>query len=111
MNLPARSDALVYALDIAGTAGNSVRAAAEGKVLYSGEGSPGYEQLIVIEHAGGWVSSYSHNRKRLVREGQTVAKGTAIAEMGHVGASRDMLHFELRRGGQLIDPRTVLPPR
>jgi lipoprotein NlpD len=88
-----------------------VRSTAAGKVLYSGEGSPGYEQLVVIEHPGGWVSSYSHNRKRLVAEGQTVAAGAVIAEMGHTGAGRDMVHFELRRAGQLVDPRTVLPPR
>jgi len=111
VNVPARSDAFAYALDIAGSAGSAVRAASSGRVLYSGEGSPGYEQLVVIEHAGGWVSSYSHNRKRLVREGQVVDAGAQIAEMGRVGASRDMLHFELRRAGQLIDPRTVLPPR
>jgi len=109
MNAPASG--IAYALDIAGTAGSTVRATAAGRVLYSGEGSPGYEQLIVIEHPGGWVSSYSHNRKRLVGEGQSVAAGAAIAEMGHVGASRDMLHFELRHAGQLVDPRTVLPPR
>ena len=110
VNAPARSDASAYALDIAGTAGSPVRAAAAGKVLYSGEGSPGHEQLVVIEHAGGWVSSYSRNRKRLVVEGQRVAAGAVIAEMGRTGA-RDMLHFELRRAGQLVDPRTVLPPR
>ena len=109
MNAPASG--IAYALDIAGTAGSTVRATAAGKVLYSGEGSPGYEQLIVIEHPGGWVSSYAHNRKRLVSEGQDVAAGAVIAEMGRVGASRDMLHFELRHAGQLVDPRTVLPPR
>ncbi|HEY1142262.1 MAG TPA: M23 family metallopeptidase [Lysobacter sp.] len=111
MNAPARSDATAYALDISGTAGSPVHATAAGKVLYSGEGTPGYEQLIVIEHAGGYVSSYSHNRKRLVAEGQSVAAGAVIAEMGHAGAARDMVHFELRRAGQLVDPRTVLPPR
>ncbi|MDR0184091.1 M23 family metallopeptidase [Lysobacter arvi] len=111
VNVPARSDAKAYALDIAGAAGSPVRATAAGKVLYSGEGSPGYEQLVVIEHAGGWVSSYSHNRKRLVGEGQNVAAGAVIAEMGRTGVQRDMLHFELRRAGQLVDPRTVLPPR
>jgi len=111
VNVPARTDAKAYALDIAGAAGSPVRAAAAGRVLYSGEGSPGYEQLIVIEHTGGFVSSYSHNRKRLVAEGQRVAAGALIAEMGHAGASRDMVHFELRRAGQLVDPRTVLPPR
>jgi len=111
VNAPARSDATAYALDIAGNAGSPVRATAAGKVLYSGEGSPGYEQLVVIEHSGGWVSSYSHNRKRLVGEGQSVAAGAVIAEMGRTGASRDMVHFELRRAGQLVDPRTVLPPR
>ena len=111
VNAPARRDAAAYALDIAGRPGSPVRSTAAGKVLYSGEGSPGYEQLVVIEHAGGWVSSYSHNRKRLVGEGQIVAAGAVIAEMGRTGADRDMVHFELRHAGQLVDPRTVLPPR
>ncbi|WP_342316827.1 peptidoglycan DD-metalloendopeptidase family protein [Lysobacter sp. FW306-1B-D06B] len=111
LNMPASHDAIVRALDIAGAAGTPVRAAAGGQVLYAGEGSPGYEQLIVIKHDDGWVSSYAHSRRQLVVEGQRVAAGAVIAEMGRVGAKRDMVHFELRHDGDLVDPRDVLPER
>ncbi len=98
-------------IDIVGNAGSSVRAVADGVVLYSGAGTPGYEELIVLRHAGGWVSSYAHNRRRLVGEGQLVAADTVIAEMGRAGATRDMLHFELRRDDALVDPLKYLPRR
>ena len=111
LNMPRSGNAIVRALDIAGSAGSPVRAAAAGTVMYAGTGSPGYEQLIVIEHGGGWISSYAHSRKLLVVEGKQVATGAVIAEMGRVGATRDMVHFELRRGGDLVDPRSVLPKR
>lgn len=111
LNMPRNANAIVRALDIAGSAGSPVRAAAAGTVVYAGAGSPGYEQLIVIAHGGGWTSSYAHCRRLLVVEGRQVATGAVIAEMGRVGATRDMVHFELRRGGDLVDPRSVLPKR
>lgn len=99
-------------IDIAGRAGSPVRAVADGVVLYSGAGSAGYEELIVIRHGNGWVSSYAHNRRRLVREGQPVEAGMQIAEMGRTGASRDMLHFELRDAdGGPRAPLSHLPDR
>jgi lipoprotein NlpD len=67
--------------------------------------------LIVIRHDGDWVSSYAHNRKRLIGEGQRVKAGDRIAEMGRTGASRDQLHFEMRHNGDLVDPLMHLPKR
>lgn len=104
-------DGVAPGIDIVGAAGSSVRAAADGVVIYSGAGSPGYEELVVLRHADGWVSSYAHNRKRLVGEGQYLQAGTPVAEMGRTGTSRDMLHFELRHDGALVDPLQQLPPR
>lgn len=99
-------------IDIAGRAGSPVRAVADGVVLYSGAGSEGYEELIVIRHGNGWVSSYAHNRRRLVREGQSVEAGMQIAELGRTGAARDMLHFELRDAdGTPRAPLSHLPDR
>jgi len=92
---------------IAGRGGAPVRAAADGVVLYSGTGAPGYEELIVIRHNGEWLTSYARNRKRLVGEGQRVQAGAQIAEMGQ----DESLYFEMRRDGELVDPLTVLPPR
>lgn len=106
-----RTSTTASGIDIIGRDGAPVRAVADGVVLYSGAGSPGYEELIVIRHDNDWLSSYAHNRKRLVGEGQRVRAGSQIAEMGRRGATRDQLYFEMRHDGALVDPLTVLPPR
>ncbi|GHA68961.1 peptidoglycan DD-metalloendopeptidase family protein [Cognatilysobacter bugurensis] len=98
-------------IDIAGAGGAPVRAAADGTVVYSGSGLVGYGELVIIKHTDAWLSAYGHNRKRLVNEGQLVKAGEQIAEMGRSGASRDMLHFEVRYNGKPVDPLTYLPPR
>lgn len=109
--LLARAKSAALGIDIAGDAGAPIRAVTDGVVLYSGTGSPGYEELIVIRHDGDWVSSYAHNRKRLIGEGQRVKAGDRIAEMGRTGTSRDQLHFEMRHNGDLVDPLMHLPKR
>jgi len=98
-------------IDIAGSAGQQVLAAADGEVVYSGSGLVGYGELIIIKHSDVWLSAYGHNRKRLVSEGERVRSGQQIAEMGRSGASRDMLHFEIRRNGKPVDPLQLLPAR
>ena len=98
-------------LDIAGVAGQPVRAAADGVVVYSGAGLVGYGELIIVKHSDDWLSAYAHNRARLVGEGTAVKRGQQIAELGRTGTSRDMLHFEVRRAGRPVDPLTVLPAR
>jgi lipoprotein NlpD len=98
-------------VDIAGTAGQPVRAAADGVVVYSGSGLVGYGELIIIKHDEQWLSAYGHNRRRLVEEGARVGAGQQIAEMGRTGASRDMLHFEIRYNGKPVDPLLYLPQR
>mgnify|MGYP006168227289 CR=1 FL=1 len=97
-------------IDIAGTSGQAVVAAADGVVVYSGAGLVGYGELIIVKHSDEWLSAYAHNRKRLVGEGTAVRAGQPIAELGRSGTSRDMLHFEVRRNGKPVDPLTVLPP-
>jgi len=98
-------------VDIAGKAGDPVTAAAEGNVVYSGNGLVGYGELIIIKHNDTFLSAYGHNRKRLVEEGQHVTAGQQIAEMGSSSASRDMLHFEIRKNGKPINPLDYLPSR
>ncbi|HEU0153375.1 MAG TPA: peptidoglycan DD-metalloendopeptidase family protein [Arenimonas sp.] len=97
-------------IDIAGTAGQPVLAAADGVVVYSGAGLVGYGELIIVKHSDEWLSAYAHNRLRLVGEGTAVTAGQPIAELGRSGTSRDMLHFEIRRNGKPVDPLTILPP-
>lgn len=96
-------------INIAGSAGQNISAAADGVVVYSGAGLVGYGELIIIKHSDEWLSAYAHNRRRLVGEGTRVKVGESIAEMGRTGAARDMLHFEIRRNGKPVDPLSFLP--
>ena len=98
-------------IDIGGREGEPVRSAADGVVVYSGSGLVGYGELIIVKHDEQWLSAYGHNRKRLVDEGQAVKAGQQIAELGHSGAARDMLHFEIRFNGKPVDPLRYLPKR
>jgi len=96
-------------INIAGSAGQHIAAAADGVVVYSGAGLVGYGELIIIKHSDEWLSAYAHNRRRLASEGTRVKAGDVIAEMGRTGAIRDMLHFEIRRNGKPVDPLLFLP--
>jgi lipoprotein NlpD len=98
-------------IDVSGRAGQPVLAAADGVVVYSGSGLVGYGELVIVKHNDNWLSAYGHNRARLVNEGQLVKAGQPIAEMGHTGAARDMLHFEIRYNGKPVDPLGYLPKR
>jgi lipoprotein NlpD len=98
-------------IELAGKAGDPVRAAADGVVVYSGNGLVGYGELIIIKHNDDFLSAYGHNRKRLVKEGQRVSAGQLIAEMGSTGAPRDELQFQIRRDGNPVDPLDYLPAR
>jgi len=97
-------------IDIAGNAGDPVVATAPGKVVYAGSGLRGYGKLIIIKHNKTYLSAYAHNREILVKEGQQVAKGQKIAEMGNTDADAVKLHFEIRRLGKPMDPARYLPP-
>ena len=97
-------------IDIAGTAGEAVRASAPGRVVYAGSGLRGYGKLIIIKHNATYLSAYAHNREILVKEGQQVTRGQKIAEMGNTDADQVKLHFEIRRHGKPMDPAKYLPP-
>ena len=95
-------------IDIAGKAGQPVRATAAGKVVYSGNGLAGYGNLVIIKHSDTYLSAYAYCRERLVEEGKFVKSGQVIAKMGR----RDnvaKLHFEIRRNGKPVDPMKYLP--
>ena len=98
-------------IDIAGKSGQKVGAAANGKVVYSGNGLPRYGNLIIIKHNDAYLSAYAHNKNLLVREGQHVKAGQKIALLGRTGTQRDQLHFEIRRNGKPVDPMRFLPKR
>jgi lipoprotein NlpD len=96
-------------IDIAGKPGDPVVAAAPGRVIYTGSGIRGLGKLIVIRHDNNFQSVYAHNREILVKEGQTVARGQRIAELGDSDAETPRLHFEIRKSGKPVDPVRYLP--
>lgn len=98
-------------IDIAGARNTPVKAVAPGKVVYSGSGLRGYGRLLIIKHAGEFLSAYAHNEVILVKEGDVVTAGQKIALMGDSDADRVELHFEIRRYGKPLDPLTYLPER
>lgn len=98
-------------IDIVGLDGAPVSAAAAGRVVYAGSGLRGYGQLIILKHNNRFLSAYAHNKKLHVAEGDEVARGERIAEMGSSGADRVMLHFEIRRDGKPVNPLSFLPRR
>jgi lipoprotein NlpD len=96
---------------IEGRTGQPVMAAAPGRVVYSGSGLRGYGKLIILKHNESYLSVYAHNSQILVKEGQTVAKGQKIGEIGSSDSDHIALHFEIRRLGKPIDPLQYLPER
>jgi lipoprotein NlpD len=98
-------------IDIVGQRNAPVIAVAPGKVVYSGSGLRGYGRLLIVKHAGEYLSAYAHNETILVKEGDTVTAGQKIALMGDSDADRVKLHFEIRRYGKPLDPLKYLPER
>ena len=97
-------------IDIAGTSGQSVLAAASGKILYANS-IRGYGNLVIVKHTNNLLSAYAHNKTILVKENQTVTKGQKIAEMGNTDSDAVKLHFEIRQQGKPVDPAKFLPGR
>ena len=96
-------------ISIAGKMGQKIVSAASGKVVYSGEGLVGYGRLIIVQHKREFLTAYAHNNRLLVKEGQSVKKGQAIAHMGKTAAKTPRLHFEIRYKGKAVDPLKYLP--
>lgn len=98
-------------VNISGAKGADVRAAAGGEVVYAGSELAGFGNLVLIRHPGGWVTAYAHSDSVLVREGDLVKQGQAIATVGSTGnAASPQVHFELRKGKEPVDPSRHLPP-
>ncbi len=96
-------------IDIAGIKGQPINAAAPGQVVYSGSGLLGYGRLIIIKHNENYLSAYAHNDELLVKEGEQVTAGQNIALMGQTVNGRTLLHFEIRKNGQPVNPLGYLP--
>ncbi len=80
-------------------------------MVYSGDGLPGYGNLIIVKHNETYLSAYAHNSTVYVREGQEVKAGQKIALMGVNERDTPMLHFEIRKNGKPTNPLRYLPKR
>jgi len=96
-------------INIAVKEGTPVVAADDGVVVYAGNEIRGFGNLVLVKHANGWMTAYAHNAEFLVRRGEEVRRGQAIAKTGASGTvSSPQLHFEIRRGSHAVDPMKYL---
>ncbi len=96
-------------INIAARAGAPVIAAENGVVVYAGSELRGFGNLLLVRHAGGWITAYAHLDRILVDKGQQVSRGQAIGTVGSSGGvSQPQLHFEIRQGTQAVDPAKFL---
>ena len=98
-------------IDIVGRKGQSINAAAEGRVVYRGNGLRGYGNLIIIKHNETYFSAYAHTQNVVVKEKEKVKLGQHIADMGSTSSEKTKLHFEIRRNGKPVNPLRSLPKR
>jgi len=98
-------------IDIVGRKGQSVNAAAAGRVVYRGNGLRGYGNLIIIKHNENYFSAYAHTDYVVVKENEKVKLGQRIADMSDTSSEKTKLHFEIRRNGKPVNPLRYLPKR
>jgi len=98
-------------IDISGSKGQPIYAAAPGRVVYAGNALRGYGNLIIIKHDNNFLSAYAHNDSISVSDQQQVKAGQQIAKMGSTGTTSTKLHFEIRYEGKSVDPTRYLPRR
>ena len=99
-------------VNLKASAGAPVRAAGDGVIAYAGDAIPGFGNLVLIKHAGGWVTAYAHNEALLVARGKRVSQGDVIARAGETGwVTEPQVHFELRHGRTPVDPARIISGR
>lgn len=101
-------------IDIGGSTGDPVYAAADGIIIYSAFNTGGYGNMVMIDHGLNSegvkiVTLYAHGDKLLKSVGETVKQGDVIMEMGSTGNSTGPhVHFEVRENGSHVDPKNYL---
>ncbi len=95
-------------VEIEALSGASVKAVARGEVAFAGNVS-GYGNVLIVQHGGGLFSVYGRLETFLVKQGEAVKKGAAVARLPVSPSGKSVLYFELRAGGTAIDPTSVMP--
>ena len=98
-------------LDFALPRAPPITAAAAGRVVYAGTGLGGFRQLIIIKHDERFLSAYSLHQTGRVEEGESLRAGQLIAKVTNADSAALTLHFEIRKDGQPVDPRSLLGTR
>lgn len=98
------------AIDIVGMVGQDVRAVSDGRVIFAGRDPSNVGKVVIVKHAGDYVSVYSHTKDLYVSTNDTVKAGDPIASLGANPDGESMLRFELRRAGKPLNPMQILPP-
>lgn len=105
---PQPGGARLDGIEISGREGDAIAAAADGDVVYAGADLPAYGTLVLVRHAGNYVTAYGFARRATVREGQHVRAGETIAELGPRPDGRARLLFQMRRGTEAVDPLPLM---
>jgi lipoprotein NlpD len=98
-------------IDIGGRMGDPIRAARAGQVVLVSSALPAYGTMVIVKHDNDFITAYAHISRPLVAEGDQVARGQPIAEMGQSGTDRVKLRFEIRKAGVAVDPEPYLSGR
>jgi murein DD-endopeptidase MepM/ murein hydrolase activator NlpD len=95
-------------LDFTAETGTPIYASDDG-IVVAAEHTPDYGKIVKIDHGSGLETRYAHASTLLVKVGERVSKGQAIAQVGSTGRSTGAhLHFEVRLNGAALDPRKYL---
>lgn len=106
---PSTMESARHGINIYGVEGTPIYAARAGQVVYSGAGLQGIGELVIIKHDNEYLSAYGYAANLQVEEGDRIAAGQHIADMGVGPGTRAELHFEIRHEGEPINPKSVLP--
>ncbi|HEX6859153.1 MAG TPA: peptidoglycan DD-metalloendopeptidase family protein [Caulobacteraceae bacterium] len=103
-------------INIRASANAPVRSAAAGEVVYAGDQVPGFGNLVLVKHDGGWVTAYAHLSRIDVKMRDAVMQGQQLGQVGATGGvGEPQLHFEVRYApspqdkARPVDPSLVLP--
>lgn len=89
--------------------GTPIYASKGGVVTFAGR-KGGYGNVVIIDHGKGMSTFYAHQSQILVRKGQQVTQMQQVGKVGSTGNSTGPhLHFEVRQGGNPINPAQVIP--
>jgi lipoprotein NlpD len=86
----------------------SLKCVSAGQVVYAGGGIGGFARLIIVRHTDSLLSAYSFNGEAQVEEQQVVNAGDTLADIAPRGRLQEKLHFEIRKNGEPVNPRSVI---